>query len=78
MEPVLISALVVALAARYHSVFRVALGTTIGMMAADIPAVFLGEAATRVVPVRYGRCGAAAIFALLGLWVLAETFGWMK
>ena len=68
----------VALAARYHSVFRVALGTTIGMMAADIPAVFLGEAATRIVPVRYVRWGAAAIFALLGLWVLAETLGWMK
>ena len=68
----------VALAARYHSVFRVALGTTIGMMAADIPAVFLGEAATKIVPVRYVRWGAAAIFALLGLWVLAETFGWMK
>ena len=68
----------VALAARYHSVFRVALGTTIGMMAADIPAVFLGEAATRVVPVRYVRWGAAAIFALLGLWVVAQALGWVK
>jgi putative Ca2+/H+ antiporter (TMEM165/GDT1 family) len=67
----------VALAARFHSIVQVAIGTTIGMMVADVPAVFLGEAATKVVPVRYVRWGAAAIFALLGLWVLAETFGWI-
>jgi putative Ca2+/H+ antiporter (TMEM165/GDT1 family) len=67
----------VALAARFHSVFAVAAGTTIGMMVADIPAVFLGEAATKVIPVRYVRWGAAAIFAGLGLWVLAETLGWI-
>ena len=68
----------VALAARFHSVFPVALGTTIGMMVADVPAVFLGEAATKVIPVRYVRWAAAAIFAVLGIWVLAETFGWVK
>ena len=68
----------VALAARFHSVFAVATGATIGMMLADIPAVFLGEAATKVIPVRYVRWGAAAIFAGLGVWVLAETLGWIR
>ena len=68
----------VALGARYHSIFKVAAGTTMGMLVADVPAVFLGEAATRVLPIRYVRWGAAAIFLGLGLWVLAETFGWIR
>ena len=68
----------VALAARFHSVLAVAAGTTVGMMLADVPAVFLGEAATKVIPVRYVRWGAAAIFAALGVWVLAKTLGWIR
>jgi len=62
-----------ALAARFHSIVIVAAGTTLGMMIADVPAVLLGEAATKVVPLRYVRWGAAAVFALLGLWALAEA-----
>ena len=66
----------VALAARFHTVFLVAAGTTLGMMIADIPAVFLGEAATKIVPLKYVRIGTAAIFAGLGLWALAQLAGW--
>jgi putative Ca2+/H+ antiporter (TMEM165/GDT1 family) len=62
-----------ALAARFHSIVLVAAGTTLGMMIADVPAVLLGEAATRIVPLRYVRWGAAALFAVLGLWALAEA-----
>jgi Ca2+/H+ antiporter, TMEM165/GDT1 family len=58
------------LAARFHDVVLVTIGTTIGMMAANIPAVLFGEAATRVVPLRYVRMAAAAIFALIGVWVM--------
>jgi putative Ca2+/H+ antiporter (TMEM165/GDT1 family) len=65
----------IALGAHYHSIFKVAAGTTLGVLIADVPAVFLGEAATRVLPIRYVRWGAAAIFLGLGLWILAETFG---
>ena len=68
----------VALAARFHSIVLVATGTTLGMLAADIPAVFLGEAATRVLPLKYMRWGAAALFALLGSWALAEAAGWVR
>jgi putative Ca2+/H+ antiporter (TMEM165/GDT1 family) len=68
----------VALAARFHSIVPVATGTTLGMMLADVPAVFLGEAATRVIPLRYVRWGTAALFAGIGLWVLAETAGWVR
>ena len=65
-----------ALAARFHTVVLVAAGTTLGMMIADIPAVFLGEAATKIVPLKYVRIGTAAIFAGLGLWALAQLAGW--
>ena len=65
----------VALAARFHSVLLVATGTTLGMMIADVPAVFLGEAATRIVPLKYVRWGSALMFAVLGLLALAQVFG---
>ncbi|MFL5297794.1 MAG: TMEM165/GDT1 family protein [Phenylobacterium sp.] len=63
------------LAARYHQVGLVTVGTTTGMMIADIPAVLLGEAATKIVPLKYVRMAAAAIFALIGVWVLLAAFG---
>ena len=61
------------LAARYHQIAMVAAGTTLGMMIADIPAVFLGEAATKVVPLRYVRIAAAILFALIGVWVVLSA-----
>jgi len=63
------------LAARYHQIAMVAAGTTIGMLIADVPAVYLGEAATRVVPLRYVRVAAAVMFGLIGLWVVLSAFG---
>jgi len=63
------------LAARYHQIGLVTAGTTMGMLLADIPAVLLGEAATRIVPLRYVRWAAAAIFAVIGAWVLLAAFG---
>ena len=62
------------LAARFQSIAIVAAGTTLGMMLANVPAVFLGEAATKIVPLRYVRIAAAVIFALIGVWVLAAAF----
>jgi putative Ca2+/H+ antiporter (TMEM165/GDT1 family) len=62
------------LAARFHQIALVTVGTTLGMMIADVPAVLLGEAATKIVPLRYVRMAAAAIFALIGVWVLLAAF----
>ena len=58
------------LAARFNDIALVAIGTTIGMMLANVPAVLVGEAAVKIVPLRYVRVAAAAIFALIGAWVL--------
>jgi Ca2+/H+ antiporter, TMEM165/GDT1 family len=63
------------LAARYHQIGLVTAGTTTGMLIADVPAVLLGEAATRIVPLRVVRLVAAVIFALIGAWVLLAAFG---
>ncbi|BAU49653.1 membrane protein [Sulfurifustis variabilis] len=60
----------VALAAKYEALAVVVLGTTLGMMIANVPAVLLGEAAAQRLPVRTLRAVAAALFAALGLAVL--------
>ena len=60
----------VALAARFHQVLLVAAGTTLGMMIADVPAVFLSQAAADRLPLKQIRWVAAASFAAIGLWIL--------
>ncbi|MCC7705927.1 TMEM165/GDT1 family protein [Janthinobacterium sp. GW460P] len=57
----------VALAARYHDIVSVVLGTTFGMMLANVPAVYLGDRIANRVPLRLVHGIAALIFAVLGL-----------
>jgi putative Ca2+/H+ antiporter (TMEM165/GDT1 family) len=62
----------VALAARFDSLVPVVMGTTLGMMIADAPAVWVGEALSRRINMKWMRWVAAALFILLGgLTVLA-------
>ncbi len=60
----------VALAARYDALWAVVAGTTLGMMLANVPAVLVGEAAARSLPLGIVRGVAATIFAVLGALVL--------
>ena len=60
----------VALAARYTDVVQVVLGTTLGMMLANVPAVFLGDKIARKVSMRVVHGIAALIFAVLGVLTL--------
>ena len=57
----------VALAAKYASTVAVVTGTTLGMMIANVPAVFLGDRLLRRMPVRLVHGVAAAMFAVLGV-----------
>ncbi|MEO8039151.1 MAG: TMEM165/GDT1 family protein [Betaproteobacteria bacterium] len=57
----------IALAARYQALVPVVLGTTLGMMLANVPAVVLGERIAHKIPVRLVHGIAAAIFAALGV-----------
>lgn len=63
----------VSLAARYHAFWPVLMGTTLGMMLANVPAVLVGDRLASRLPVRAIRRTGAAVFALLGLATLA---GW--
>ena len=68
----------IALAARFDDLLLVTIGTTLGMMIANVPAVLVGKAAaTRIsLPLVHGL--AALIFAVLGLLALVnagEVFG---
>lgn len=63
----------VALAARYTEVLAVVAGTTIGMMIANVPAVFFGEAVARKVSMKLVHGIAAAVFAVLGVLTLLNV-----
>jgi putative Ca2+/H+ antiporter (TMEM165/GDT1 family) len=58
------------LAAKYQTLFPVIAGTTLGMMIADVPAVWIGEVAATKLPLKLVRAVAAGIFLVLGLFVL--------
>ncbi|MCP1469463.1 putative Ca2+/H+ antiporter (TMEM165/GDT1 family) [Sphingobium sp. OAS761] len=67
----------VALGARFDNVLLVTMGTTLGMMIANVPAVLFGEGLARRVPMRALQLGAALLFLLLGLWMIAGLRGWI-
>ncbi|MBC3833231.1 TMEM165/GDT1 family protein [Undibacterium amnicola] len=65
----------VALAAKYSELSMVIAGTTLGMLIADVPAVFLGKVASPNFPFHYVRWLASAVFAILGVLVLLNLSG---
>jgi putative Ca2+/H+ antiporter (TMEM165/GDT1 family) len=60
----------VALAARYPDLLAVVAGTTLGMLIADVPAVFVGDRLAKKIPMTLVHGIAAAMFALLGVLTL--------
>lgn len=60
----------VMLAARYQAYWWVVAGTTLGMMLANAPVVWLGERVTRWLPLRWVHGVSAFIFLVLGLMAL--------
>ena len=60
----------VALGAQYEPLIAVVAGTTLGMMLANAPVVWLGERMTRLVPLKVVHIASALIFAGLGLYAL--------
>jgi len=63
----------VMLAAQYQAWVAVVAGTTLGMMLANAPVVWLGDAITKRVPLRLVHMVSAGIFAVLGVIALS---GW--
>jgi putative Ca2+/H+ antiporter (TMEM165/GDT1 family) len=68
----------IAMAAHYANPLFVVVGTTLGMLIADVPAVFIGDKLASRIPMKLVHSIAAAIFAILGIATLlgaGEKFG---
>lgn len=65
----------VALSARFNDLIMVTLGTTLGMMLANVPAVLLGNELIRRVPMNVVRLIAAFLFVSIGVLLVAQTAG---
>ena len=57
----------IAMAAHYASPVVVVIGTTLGMLIADVPAVFVGDKMANKIPMKLVHSIAAALFAVLGV-----------
>lgn len=57
----------VAMAAHYATPLLVVIGTTLGMLIADVPAVFVGDRLANKIPMKLVHSIAAAVFAILGV-----------
>jgi putative Ca2+/H+ antiporter (TMEM165/GDT1 family) len=64
----------VALGARYDDLLAVVMGTTVGMMLANAPAVWLGKKFTKALPIKWVHGIAALIFIGIGLATLFVKF----
>jgi putative Ca2+/H+ antiporter (TMEM165/GDT1 family) len=65
----------VALAARFPDLVSVVAGTTVGLLVADAPAVWLGDALSRRLPMAWLNRAAALLMAAIGLLALANVGG---
>ncbi len=63
----------VALAAHYGEPLRVIAGTTLGMLVADVPAVFVGSQFAAKIPMKLVHSVAAGIFAVMGVLTLLKV-----
>ncbi|WP_297425395.1 TMEM165/GDT1 family protein [uncultured Acinetobacter sp.] len=64
----------VALAARFDSLVWVMLGTTLGMMLANAPAVFIGNKLADKLPISLIHKVSAVIFLSIGMWTLLQHY----
>lgn len=62
----------VVLAAQYSPLWQVIAGTTIGMLLANVPVVWLGARFADRLPLRAARIGAALLFVALAIWIVVR------
>ena len=60
----------IALGAKYSDVFSVTVGTTLGMMLANAPAVWIGQKFTKRMPIKWVHAIAAITFIAIGIFTL--------
>lgn len=66
----------VAMAAHYANPVMVVIGTTLGMLIADVPAVFVGDKLANKIPMKLVHSIAAGVFAILGVATLLGAGAW--
>lgn len=64
----------IVLAARFNHLIPVVMGTTIGILLANIPAVWLGNFANNKLPIDMIRIVAAGLFILMGIWAFFDDY----
>jgi len=68
----------IALGAQFENVLLVTMGTTLGMMLANVPAVWFGNAIVERISLKAVRTIAAMLFLAIGIWVLASAAGYVQ
>ena len=68
----------VAMAAHFPNPVMVVIGTTLGMLIADVPAVFVGDRFSKKIPMKLVHSIAAAMFAAMGVLALLQIDTWTK
>ncbi len=63
-----------ALAAEYNTIIPVVAGSTLGLMIADVPAIFFGDKVMKLVPLKWVRITASVLFVGFGAWALYKYF----
>ena len=63
----------VVLAAKYNDTFWVIMGTTLGMMIANVPVVYAGRWVMDRIPLTYARWGAFALFLVMAVITVSGT-----
>ena len=63
------------LGAKYSPLWQVVAGTTVGMLIADLPVIWLGSRFAGRLNLQYARYAAAAVFLALGLWAAIHGVG---
>ncbi len=63
----------VAMAAHFPNPLMVVIGTTLGMLIADVPAVFVGDRFSKKIPMKLVHSIAAVIFAIMGVLTLFKV-----
>ena len=68
----------VAMAANFPNPVMVIIGTTLGMLIADVPAVFIGDRFSKKISMKLVHSIAAAVLALMGVLALLKIDTWIK
>ncbi|MBR6026762.1 MAG: TMEM165/GDT1 family protein [Neisseriaceae bacterium] len=63
----------VILAVNYNSVLMVVLGSTIGLLLANAPVIWLGEKLIHKIPIKVVHIAACVLFCVTGIWILLKA-----